>query len=145
MLPLRQFHFVAVAEGDVKFRVVVFTGTIMLMIGLRLAFEFLCSIWYVFGVSYYFVCVTDLTEKSNEGIHHNIHRVARWRHPRAMGGYDRSRHQHLIPPDPATEPPRDDRPHHIMIRRECRRRPHRLLRGIRGRSSSCTAGLRIRS
>jgi hypothetical protein len=26
MLPLHQFHFVAVAEGDEKFRVVVFTG-----------------------------------------------------------------------------------------------------------------------
>jgi hypothetical protein len=27
MLPLRQFHFVAVAEGDEKFRIVVFTGS----------------------------------------------------------------------------------------------------------------------
>ena len=26
MLPLRQFHFVAVAEGGEKFRVVLFTG-----------------------------------------------------------------------------------------------------------------------
>ena len=29
MLPLRQFHFVAVAEGDEKFRIVVFTLLVM--------------------------------------------------------------------------------------------------------------------
>jgi hypothetical protein len=62
MLPLCQFHFVAVVEGDEKFRVVAFSGmnvdsewanivSLSSMVGIRLALEFLCRIRYVFDVS----------------------------------------------------------------------------------------------
>ena len=54
MLPLCQFYFVVVAEGDEKFVDVsggASAGQKFNKKGIRLALEFLCRMWYVFDVS----------------------------------------------------------------------------------------------